>query len=98
MPIFKFRNNETGEEFEDLISNAVKEELLAKNPHIEQVPTGFAIVTQVGSVDSKTDDTWKEVLAKVAESHPDSVVGKRYGKRSIKKAKTDRVVEKWRNR
>jgi hypothetical protein len=102
MPLYQFRNIETGEEFEDLISIANKEELLEKNPHIKQVPTTFGIVSGVGSIDSKTDDTWKEVLAKVAEAHPDSVVGQRYNKQSIKEIKTKQIIkkhrDKWRNR
>ena len=43
MPTFKFRNTDTGEEFEDLITNARREELLEKNPHIKQMPTMFSI-------------------------------------------------------
>jgi hypothetical protein len=52
----------------------------------------------VGDIHSKTDDTWKEVLAKVAEAHPNSKVGRQHGRRSIKQIKSDQVVEKWKNR
>lgn len=102
MPTFKFIDTETGEEFEEFMSNSTKEDLLSKNPHIKQLPSAFAIVSTTGSVDSKTDDTWKEVLSKVAEAHPDSAVGERYGKKSIKQIKTKQIIqkhrEKWRNR
>ena len=101
MPTFTFVNEETGEEFEDFISNSRKEELLAKNPHIRQLPSAFAITSMSGSVLSKTDDTWKEVLSKVAEAHPDSVVGERYGKKGIKEVRTREIVDKhykkWKN-
>jgi hypothetical protein len=101
MPTFNFINTETGEKFEDFLSNSKKEELLEKNPHIRQLPSAFSVVTMTGSLDSKTDNTWKEVLAKVAEAHPDSNVGQRYGKKSIKQIKTDKIVEKhigkWKN-
>ncbi len=43
MPTFKFRNMETGEEFEDFLSNSRREELLKKNPHIKQMPSMFSI-------------------------------------------------------
>jgi hypothetical protein len=102
MPTFKFLNTETGEEFEDFISNSIKEELLKKNPHIRQVPSSFGIISGTGDVQSKTDDSWKEVLSKVAEAHPDSEVAKRYGKKSIKDIKTRDIVkkhrDKWKNR
>jgi hypothetical protein len=34
------------------------------------------------------------VLSKVAEKHPGSVVGERYGKKSIKEARSAQVVKK----
>lgn len=98
MPTFIFLDTETGEEFEDFLSNSRKEELLSKNPHIRQMPSAFAISTMTGSLDSKTDDTWKEVLSKVAEAHPDSSVGQRYGKKSTKQVKTRQAVDKHMNR
>ena len=36
MPTFRFMNNETGEQFDDFLSNSRREELLEKNPHITQ--------------------------------------------------------------
>lgn len=98
MPTFRFLDTETGEEFEDFLSNSRKEELLSKNPHIRQLPSAFTISTMVGSLDSKTDNTWKEVLSKVAEAHPDSPVGQRYGKKSVKQIKTRQAVDKHMNR
>ena len=102
MPTYLFYNSETDEEFEDCISIAKKQELLEKNPHIRQRPTGFCLVSSVGSIDSKTDDTWKEVLSKVAEAHPESELGKRYGKPSHTRVKTRDIIkahqDKWKNR
>ena len=98
MPTYRFLNTETGEEFDDFLSISSKEELLKKNPHIQQVLTTFGIASMVGDIHSKTDDTWKEVLAKVAEAHPNSKVGRQHGRRSIKQVKTDQIVEKWKNK
>ena len=101
MPTFRFLNTETGEEFEDFISNNRKQDLLEKNPHIKQLPSSFAIASMAGSLESKTDNTWKEVLSKVAEAHPDSTVGERYGKKSIRDVRTRNIIEKhyskWKN-
>ena len=97
MPTYRFLNTETGEEFEDFLTNSRKIELLEKNLHIQQMPVMFAITSMVGSFDSKTDDTWKEVLSKVAEAHPDSEVAKRHGKRTIHQAKAHDIYTKWKN-
>jgi hypothetical protein len=34
------------------------------------------------------------VLSKVAEAHPESAVGRRHGRKSIKQVKTKRIVDK----
>ena len=98
MPTYRFKNDETGEEFDDFISNSRREELLEKNPHTSQVPTPFGIVSTTGSIDSKTDGGWKEVLNKVTDAHPDSQLADRYAKKSIKDVKTKQVVEKHRHK
>lgn len=97
MPTFLFLNNDTGEFFEDFLTNSKKEKLLASNPHINQVPTPFAITSMEGNYYSKTDNTWSEVLSKVAEAHPESTVGQRYGRKDIKQSKTSNILQKWRN-
>jgi len=101
MPVYQFRNTKTGEVFEDFISIAAKEELLQKNPHIKQVPTGFAIVGGVGdNMDARTDDTFKEVMAKIAEKNPGSPLADRYAKnKTLKRSKTEQIVNKhWKNK
>jgi len=101
MPTFRFLNTETGEEFEDFLSNSRKLELLEKNSHIRQLPAAFTIASMTGDIHSKTDDTWKEVLSKVSEAHPLSPVAEKHGKRSMKQIKTSQVIQKhigkWKN-
>lgn len=98
MPIYEFYNKETDEYFEEIISYSEKQKLLEANPNIISRPVTFGLVSMVGSLDSKTDNTWKEVLNKVAEAHPNSSVGNRYGKKTHKQVKTQQVLEKYRNK
>jgi hypothetical protein len=97
MPTYLFLNNDTGEFFEDFLTNSKKQDLLSKNPHIQQIPAPFAITSMEGTHHGKTDDTWKEVLSKVAEAHPESTVGQRYGRKDTKQSKTSQIIQKWRN-
>ena len=39
MPNYNFRNNETGEEFEEFFTISGREEFLKSNPHITQMPS-----------------------------------------------------------
>ena len=74
-------------------------EKLVKKKHIELLPpTQMNIVSSVGSVDSKTDSGFKEVLSKVSEAHPNSPLASRYGKRSVKDTQIERVRKKHRTR
>lgn len=95
MPTFTFRNTDTGEEFDDFLSNDRREELLEKNPHIKQMPSTFSITGGTGDR-IKNDAGWGEVLSKAAEAHPASELGQRYGKQSSKDIKTNAVMAKHR--
>ena len=98
MPTYRFYNSKTNEEYEDLMSIAEMESLIKKK-HIKLLPpTQMNIVSSVGSVDSKTDSGFKEVLSKAAEAHPNSPLAERYGRKSVKQTQIDRVRKKHTNR
>ena len=96
MPTYRFYNSKTKEEYTDLMSISEMEELI-KNKHIKLLPpTQLNIVSSTGSIDSKTDNGWKEVLSKVSEAHPASNLASQYGKKSVKDTQVDRVIQKHR--
>ena len=98
MPTYRFKDNHTGEVWEDLMTISEMEELI-KSDTIELLPpTQMNIVSSVGSIDSKTDSGFKEVLSKAAEAHPNSELAKQHKRRSTKEVKTQQVVEKHRRR
>ena len=98
MPTYRFYNSKTKTEFEDYMTISEMEELI-KSDTIELLPpTQMNIVSSVGSIDSKTDSGFKEVLSKAAEAHPNSPLAERYGKRTVKQTQIDRVRKKHRNR
>jgi len=68
------------------------EEYLDKNKHITQVIKGLNIVSGVGSI--KQDSGWKDNLSRIAEAHPQSALAERYGKKDIKKIKTQQALSK----
>lgn len=95
MPTYRFIDTETNEIFESFMKISERDEFLKENPHIETVMTAPAIVSSAGGTnDQKAGDGWKEVLSKVAEAHPNSTVGERYGRKTIKEARTSEIVKK----
>lgn len=68
MPTFSFKNKDTGEEFEDFMSNSAKEEFLAANPHIIQTITyapAIADPIQIGV--TKTPDSFNSLLKNISK-------------------------------
>lgn len=95
MPTYNFVDTETDEEFELFMKWSEREAFLKENPHMQPILTAPAIVSSVAGMGShRVPDGFKEVLSKVAEKHPTSSVGEKYGRKSIKEARTAQVVKK----
>ena len=96
MPTYRFYNSKTKKEYTDLMSISEMEDFIKKK-HIKLLPpTQLNIVSSTGSIDSKTDNGWKEVLSKVSEAHPASNLASQYGKKSVKDTQIDSVIKKHR--
>ena len=97
MPTYTFENTKTGKVFDDFMSMADKETYLEQNPHIKQIINKINIVAGVSGRSYRSDQGWKENMSRIAEAHP-SPLADRYGKKSIKQAKTEQVIQKHRRR
>lgn len=95
MPTYSFKDTNTGEEFDKFMKMSERDDFLKDNPHVQPMLSAPSIVSGVStSTQHRVPDGFKEVLSKVAEAHPASVVGDRYGKRSSKEIKTKQLVDK----
>ena len=98
MPTYRFFNKNTKTEFEEYMSIADMEKF-TKKKHIELLPpTQMNIVSSVGSIDSKTDSGFKEVLSKAAEAHPNSPLAERYGRKTVRQTQVEAARKKRTNR
>ena len=74
------------------------DDFVKKHPNLERYHDAPPIIA--GSrggehLDSKTDNTWKEVLAKIGEQNPRSRLADNYRKnKSVKEVKSNQIVEK----
>ena len=93
MPTYSFRNNDTGEEFTELMSISEREKFLEQNPNIQQLPSMFSMVGGTGDR-IKNDDGWKENMSRIAEANPGSPLAEKYGKSSTKDINTRNVLKK----
>jgi|TARA_B110000046_G_scaffold38581_1_gene42412 hypothetical protein len=95
MPTYIFRDDKTGETWEDMMSNSQREIYLKNNPEINQVPGGFATVgDHLMGVGPKQDGGMTENLQRIAESHPGTPLADRYGGETTKQQKTRAVLKK----
>jgi hypothetical protein len=95
MPTYIFRDDKTGETWEDMMSNSEREKFLKENLHINQVPGGFAFVgDHIMGIGPKQDNGMTENLQRIAEAHPGTPLADRYGSSTTKQQKTRAVLKK----
>jgi hypothetical protein len=93
MPTYTFRDNNTGEMWDDMMSISASELFLKDNPHIEKVPTAVNIVGGTGDR-VRTDGGMKEMLSRIAHANPITPLAAQYGSKGIKETKTRAAVDK----
>ena len=94
MPIYSFRNNITGEEFEEMMSFSALDQYLEENPHVEKVFSKAPGLVQATGDRTKTDDGFKEVLSKIADANPNSNLASDYGKKDKKTVAVRNAVQR----
>ena len=97
MPTYEFVNKKTGKVEEHLISISAYDSFKAENPHLERYYSeapGFSYSGAGDMAGKKTDNTWKEVMHKIAEQNPRSPLADKVLKKNTKRVKTDQTLKK----
>jgi len=77
MPLYEFRNKETGEVVEKFMTMSSREEYLKENPNMETVISGGShFIDPVRLGVRKPDQGFKEVLQRIHEKTPGSQLNK----------------------
>lgn len=98
MPMYQFRDKETGEVFEELFTFDEKKAFLDENPDIEQIIGAPAIISGIAGVTHKTDGGFNDLLNRIGNANPHSPLAQQYGDKGIKASKTREAVNKARNK
>jgi hypothetical protein len=96
MPLYTYRDKNTGEVFEVMMSYRDIEAYNDAHPDHEKLIDAPNIVSGV-SLTGKLDGGFKDVLSKISDAHPDSPLASQHRSKSIKEVQTERVVRKWRS-
>lgn len=97
MPTYEFLNKKTKKIEEHVMSMSAYDEFKEKNPHLERYIGDAPLFSYSGTGDmtgKKTDNTWKEVMHKIAEQNPRSPLAEKVLKKDTKRVKTDQVLKK----
>lgn len=97
MPTYEFLNKKTNKVEEYTMNISAFEGFVQKNPHLERYYSKPPMFSYSGTGDmagKKTDNTWKEVMHKIAEQNPRSPLADKVLRKDTKRVKTDKVIEK----
>lgn len=94
MPIYTFRNVDTGETEDKIMSMSQREPFLNSNPHLTQIHTKAPGLVSGTGDRTKTPAGFKEVLSKISEANPNSALANDYGKKDHKSVKVREVISK----
>lgn len=95
MPTYTFRDTETDEVFDVMMSIADYSDYKTVHPTHERYHDSAPSIVSGVTVRDRRDEGFKEVLSKIAEAHPSSELADQHGRRSIKQVRTERAVRKW---
>lgn len=77
MPIYNFRNKETGEEYEKFLSISAREDYLKENPNVETMISGapgFSDPFRLGI--RKADASFRDLLGNIKRQHLRSTINR----------------------
>lgn len=98
MPIYTYRDVNTNEIFDVMMSMSDLQEYSKQNPSHERYFDSVPAIVSGVSTSTRTDDGFKEVLSRIAEAHPESTLADQHGGgKSIKQVQTARAIRKWKN-
>lgn len=70
MPTYSFKNKETGEVFDKLMSYSSKVEYLENNPHLESYIDRVGFIGGVSMDSGRLPEGYKDKLRLIKEKHP----------------------------
>lgn len=98
MPLYQFREKETGEVFEEMFTYDQKNVFLSDNPEYEEIIGAPAIISGVSGLTHKTDSGFNDLLNRIGNANPHSPLGQQYGDKGIKATKIREAVNKVKNK
>ena len=97
MPTYRFRNMNTGKEYDKFMSNNEREKYLKTHPLITQLPSIVDVVgDHIMGAGPKVDGGFTENMQRIAAAHPNSPLADKFGGSTVshKEIKTRNAINK----
>jgi len=98
MPLYDFKDTETGEIITKLMSISSREEFLESNPHIKAVILSAPQLISGTNLQAKQESGWNDNLKRIADNHPGTALADKVGGRTTKQAKVAEIQKKHQKR
>jgi hypothetical protein len=98
MPTYSFRDTQTGEIEDKIMSMSSREEYLKENPNLETIITGAPGLVGGTGDRTKTPGGFQEVLSKISDANPTSSLAGDFGKKDHKSVTVRNAVQKHRDK
>jgi len=69
MPIYTFRNHDTGEEFDEQMMISELDQYLTDNPHVEQIITSANNIVHERGTNLRVNDGFRESISRIKETY-----------------------------
>ena len=69
MPIYTFRNTNTGEEFDQNMMISELDSFLEENPHLDQIITTATKIVHERGTNLRVDDGFRENISRIKETY-----------------------------
>tara|TARA_B100001564_G_C20641629_1_gene672459 strand:+ start:1546 stop:1779 length:234 start_codon:yes stop_codon:yes gene_type:complete len=68
MPLYDFKNNDTGEVEEHSMSYKDVDQFLIDNPHLEKMISSPNLISNTGTILSKTSSDWRDLQKRIKKN------------------------------
>lgn len=98
MPIYSFKDKESGDVFDLLLKISEKEEFLKANPQLESIITGAPKIISGREGGHKPDEGFNELLSRIGEANPHTNLGRAVNKADSKQQRINKAVDNYKKR
>lgn len=98
MPIYSFKDKESGDVFDLLLKISEKQDFLDANPQLESIITGAPKIISGREGGHKPDEGFNELLSRIGEANPHTNLGRAVNKADSKQQRINKAVDNYKKR